>query len=238
MDSVDNQDTVGLVERYVQSWIAKQLLIAKAEEQGGYKKADIERKLLDYKYALIVHSYIEKLVNEQLNKVVTEEEIQKYYQEYQENFRLKYNIVRGKFLVIPKDAPNKANLKKLIMSQAASDAAALKSYCCQFAKDYSLDPTLWLNWNEIMSKTLFHQVRDKRRLFKKTKFTEIHDNAHHYYLRIDDYKVIGDIAPIELVKEQIVDVILYKRKLALANQIKEDILQQAKANNDYTIYEY
>lgn len=233
------QDTVGLLERYVQGWIAKQLLIAEAEkEQGEDQKADIERKLLNYKYALIVHRFVEKQVNAKLDKTVTEKEISAYYQEYQENFRLKYPVVKGKFLVIPKDAPNQSSLKKLMLSKQEADIATLKSYCCQFAKDYSLDDAIWLNWQEIITKTPFKQVRDKKRFLKKTDFTAIQDDGYTYYLKIDAYKVVGEIAPIALVRDQILDVILYKRKLELANQIKEDILQQAKANKDYIIYDY
>lgn len=237
-DVTNPQDSVELIEGYIQSWIAKQLMIAKAEEQGGYNKADIERKILDYRYALIVHSFIEKLVNAKLNKEVSQEEIQRYYQEHQENFRLKHNIVRGRFIVIPKDAPNKARLKTLLASKQEADIAALKSYCCQFAKDYSLDESVWLSWDDVIKSTPFNRVPDKTRLLKKTKCTEIQDDECSYYLKINAYKLINDTSPIDFVKDQMADIIIYKRKIALANQIKEGILQQAKANNDYTIYEH
>lgn len=238
VDLNNSQDTVGLVDRYVQSWVTKQVLIAKAEEQGEYKKVDIERKILDYKYALIVHSYIEKLVNAKLDTKITAEEINNYYQEYQENFALKHPIVQGKFVIVSKEAPNKSHLRRLLASKQEADIAYLKEYCLEFAKDYSLDDTIWLNWNEVITKTPFGKIKDKTRLLKKNNFTEIQDESHSYYLKIDAYKVVGDISPLELVEGQIKDVILYKRKLALANQIKEDILQQAKANNEFKIYDY
>ncbi len=232
------QDSLALVDRYIQSWVAKQVLISEAEEQGEYQQADIERKILAYKYDLIVHSYIEKLVNNKLNKSISEEEIHRYYQAYQDNFTLKYPVVRGKFIIVPKEAPNQSNLRKLLTSKQAADITALKNYCNQFAKDYSLDDTVWLNWSELISKTPFNKVPDKTRLLKKTNFTEIEDEACRYYLKIDAYRIIGDIAPFDLIKEQIMNVILYKRKLALANQIKEDLLQKAKTNHEVTIYNY
>lgn len=238
IDVANPQDSVELVGQYIQSWIAQQLMIAKAEEEGEYNKADIERKLLDYRYALIVHSFIEKLVNAKLSKAVSEEEIQHYYQEHQENFRLRHNIVRGRFVVIPKNAPNKARLKTLLTSKQAADIAALKSYCCQFAKDYSLDEAVWLSWDDVIKNTPFNKVPDKTKLLRKTKFTAIQDDTCSYYFKIDARKLINDTSPIEFVKDQLADIIIYKRKIALANQIREDILQQAKANNDYAIYEH
>jgi hypothetical protein len=238
VDLNNSQDTVGLVDRYVQSWVTKQVLIAKAEEQGEYKKSDIERKILDYKYALIVHSYIEKLVNAKLDTKIIAEEVNNYYQEYRENFALKHPIVKGKFIIVPKEAPNKSSLRKLLASKQEADMTYLKEYCLEFAKDYSLDDTIWLNWNEVITKTPFGKIKDKTRLLKQTNLTEIQDESHYYYLKIDAYKVVGDTSPLELVEGQIKDVILYKRKLALANQIKEDILQQAKANKEFKIYDY
>ena len=234
----NSKDSLECVERYIQSWLAKHLLASKAEAQGISQIGDIEKKVAEFRSALIMHNYIEKLVNEKLDKNLTEEVIQDYYQANQENFRLKHNIVKGKFLVIPKSAPNTINLKSVIASKKEEDSIALQAYCSEFAKDYSLDENIWLKWDDIVTKTPFNKVPDKTRLLKRTSFTEVQDEAYRYYLKIEAYKITNDIAPLELVKDQIADVLLYKRKIELANQIKEDILQQAKANNDYTIYEY
>ncbi|MEM9326463.1 MAG: peptidyl-prolyl cis-trans isomerase, partial [Bacteroidota bacterium] len=49
------EDSVGLVEKYAQDWVRKQLMIARALGEIQYNEAEIERKVLDYKYSLIVH---------------------------------------------------------------------------------------------------------------------------------------------------------------------------------------
>jgi len=233
------KDSLEWVERYVHNWLAKQLLASKAEAQGIGQANDIEKKVNEFRTSLLAHNCIEKLVNERLGKRdLSEEEIQHYYQTNQENFKLRHNIVRGKFVVIPKSAPNIISLKGLITSKREEDAIALQAYCTEFAKDYSLNESIWLKWDDIVTKTPFSKVPDKTRLLKKTSFTEVQDETYRYYIKIEAYKITNDIAPLELVKNQITDVILYKRKVELVNQIKEDILQQARANNDYTIYEY
>jgi hypothetical protein len=233
----NNKDSLAWVERYIQSWLAKHLLVSRAEAQGIGQIGDIEKKVAEFRTALMVHNYIEKSVNEKLDKSLTEQEIQTYYQTHQDNFRLKHNIVRGKFVIIPKSAPSITDLKHLLISKKEEDNIRLRSYCSEFAKDYSLDDQIWLKWDEIITKTPFSKVPDKTRLLKRTSFTEVQDEAHRYYLKIEAYKITNDIAPLELVKEQIADILLYKKKIELANQIKEDVLQQAKANNEYTIYE-
>jgi hypothetical protein len=237
--TTNTKDSLEWVEHYIQNWLTKQLLVSKAEAQEVIQTNDIEKKVHEFRTSLIAHNYIEKLVNERLNKKhLTTEEIQHYYETNQENFKLRHNIVRGKFMVIPKTAPNIVSLKGLIISKKVEDSIALEAYCSEFAKDYSLNESNWLKWDDIVTKTPFSKVPDKTRLLKRASFTEVQDEAYRYYIKIEAYKITNDIAPLELVKNQIIDVLLYKRKLELANQIKEEILQQAKVNNDYTIYEY
>ncbi|OJW66637.1 MAG: hypothetical protein BGO68_01660 [Candidatus Amoebophilus sp. 36-38] len=231
------QDSLELVGRYIQNWLAKQLLASQAEVYENNHPSDIEKKVAEFRSALVTHNYIQKLVSEKLNKQVSEEGIISYYETNQDDFRLKHNIVKGKFIIIPKNAPNIQNLKKLIISTEEADLLEIQTYCSQFAKDYSLDEKVWLKWDDLITKTPFRKIPDKTRLLKRTSFTEVQDQLYRYYLKIDAYKIINDIAPLELVKDQIVNVIIYKRKIELINQIKQDILEQAKANNDYIIYE-
>ena len=227
-----------IIKQYVENWVAKQLLIAEAQKNDAYNKADIERRVLDYRYALLVHNHIKKLVNAQLDREVEAQEIETYYQGQSENFTLRHNFFKGRFVVIPQNAPRKAQLRKLLIAQGEQNLKALQSYCLQFAKDYSLDEDKWLQWDELIRGTTLGNVRDKARLLKHNKVLRTSDGAHLYYFKIDEYRTINDIAPLVFVRDQIKDIIVYKRKIQLANKIKENILQQAKNNDHCAIYEY
>ena len=232
------EDNAEIVTQYIQSWVAKQLLIAEAEARNEYNKAEIERKVLDYRYALLVHSFIEKLVNTQLNREVSDEETASYYQAHQEDFVLRSNIFRGKFVVLPKDAPNRNRLRPLLMGNKQEQLVALRSYCLQFAQNYALDETVWLPWDELLKGTPFNDARDKTKLLSTGRLLQASDDDHFYYFKITEYRRVGDISPLAFVSDQIADIIVYKRKIALANKIKKDILQQAKGNNNCVIYEH
>ena len=227
-----------IVEQYIQRWLSKQLLIAEAEASSDYNKAEIERRVLDYRYALLVHSFIEKLVNTQLNREVSDEEIATYYQTHQANFALQANIFKGKFVVIPKEAPNRAKLQSLLMGKSKEKHTALRSYCSQFAKNYALDESGWLSWDELIKGTPFDNARDKTKRLSKGGLLWTTDRKHIYYFKIDEYRLVGDVSPLVFVSDQIADIILYKRKIDLANKIKKDLLQQAKKNNNCIIYEH
>ena len=228
-----------IVDHYIQNWVSKRLLIAEAEANSMQKKADIEQRVLEYRYALLVHGFIEKLVNAQLNKEVSEEEILAYYQENQESFALRYNIFKGKFVVLPKNRPNGVKLRSLLVAEKSEKSqVALKKYCLQFAKDYALDDTVWLQWEELIKATPFSKVRDKAKLLKKGVLLQTSDDEYFYYFKVEDFRLVNDVSPLEFVRNQIMDIIIYKRKIDLANKIKKDILQKSKNSNNCAVYDH
>ena len=83
-DATNASDSTDIVDRYVRSWIKKQLLINKAAEEIDFDEAELSRKILDYRYALMVHEYKQLHIDNNLNTDVTEEEIQSYYDDHQD----------------------------------------------------------------------------------------------------------------------------------------------------------
>ena len=69
------QDSVSIVTQYVDSWIKKQLTISKASKELDFDKSNIERKILDYRYALMVHEFETHYINQHLDKDISEDEI-------------------------------------------------------------------------------------------------------------------------------------------------------------------
>ena len=131
--NLSEQDSITRVESYMKNWVKKQLLISEAANKIEFDEAEIARKVLDYRYALMVYEYEKYYINQELSKTVTDEEIEEYYSENRANFALKQNIIRGIFVKTPKEAPNIPKVRRLIKSKTAKNREELKSYCFQFA---------------------------------------------------------------------------------------------------------
>ena len=104
-EAINSSDSTDIAERYIRSWIKKQLLIDEAASRIDFDEAELSRKILDYRYALMVHEFKQYYINQQLQTQVTEDEIQSYYDSNKDNFELKQNIIRGIFIKLPKEAP-------------------------------------------------------------------------------------------------------------------------------------
>lgn len=229
-------DSADLIERYVKSWIKKQLMISEAASKVEFDESEIERKILDYRYALMVHKFEEYYVSKELNTKVTEEQINQYYKNNIDNFELKQNIIRGIFIKVPKEAPKLEKVKQLLNSSVKRDKAELISYCFRFATTYSLEDSVWLNFDEVIKNTPLMDIPNKVQFLKENKYVETSDNNYAYFLKLKEFKISDQISPLEFVKDQITTIIINKRKLELANQLEEEIYNRAQKNNDFEIY--
>ena len=230
------EDSANLINRYVNSWVRKQLLINEASQKINFDLPAIERKVLDYKYALMVHEYKMYHVNEKLDTLVTDEEIQEYYEDNKDNFELKQNIIRGYFIKITKDAPKFNKLVKLINSNKEDDLKELKSYCFRFAESYFLEDSIWINFDEVIQNTPFVSITNKVEFLKSNNFVQEEEDSFNYLLKVKEYKISDQISPLEFVRNDIKQIILNKRKVAIANQLEEDVFKAATKSEKYEIY--
>jgi hypothetical protein len=233
---VSATDSSNLVNRYVTSWVKKQLLIDEAAEKINFDIAAIDRKVLDYKYALMVHEYKKYYVNQKLDTSISEEEVKGYFEENKSNFELKQNIIRGYFIKIAKNAPKIKKLKNLVLSTKDSDFNELKSYCFRFADTYFLEDTVWINFDEVIRNTPFVSITNKAQFLKVNSYVEEDDQEFKYILRLKEYKISDQTSPLEFVRNDIKQIILNKRKVAIANKLEEDVFEKAKQSNKYEIF--
>ncbi len=234
--STSPEDSASRVKRYVNSWIKKQLLIDEAATKINFNEAEIERKILDYRYSLMGYEYQSYYINQHLNKNITEEEILEYYEQNLDNFPLKQNIIRGKFIKVPTEAPKINQVQFWIKSVKPEDLESLREYCLTFATIYSLEDSVWLNFEEITKNTPLAELPNKVDFLKKTRYTEFGDEESLYFLKIVEYKISDDISPLDVVHEQIKNILVNKRKVELARNLEEDVYERAKKNNEFEIY--
>jgi len=233
---ISESDSAKRMESYIKNWVKKQLLISEAASKIDFNEADIDRKVLDYRYALMVYEYEKYFINQKLNIEVTEEEIKEYYKQNQQNFELKQNITKGIFLKIPKVAPNQKRVKLWVKSKKESDRERLKSYCFQFATSYSLDDSTWVNFDEVIKNTPLVSIPNIVQFLRTNSYIETEDDAFTYLFNIYDYKISDQISPLSFVRDDIENIIINRRKINLANQLEEEVYKRADQNNDFEIY--
>ena len=234
---VGKEDSIQILERYINSWVKKQLILTQAETNVSFNEAELERRVMDYRYDLVVYEYKKKYILENLDTVVSEEEIEDYYNKNLDNFELKRNIVKSIFVMVPNDAPRLNRVKSLIKLENEEDLNDLKSYCFRFAARYVLEDTIWFEFDEVIKSTPFARIPDKVQFLKDNKYAEVNDSSFTYLINIRDYKISDQQSPLSFVRDQITNIILNKRKVELVNQMEKEIYNQGVKNKEFEIFE-
>ena len=229
------EDSVILVNNIIQNWIKQQLILNVAEKNLNEEKKDVEKKLTEYRNSLITYIYETELIRERLDTVVSNEEIEKYYNNNKQNFELKDNIIKVLYLKVKKDAPKIKKIKQWYRSASSKDRKLLEEYCFQFASDFRLDDETWLSFDELLKRIPINPF-DKETFLRNNRYIELEDSTDLYLVNIREKKIRESQSPLSFVKDDIRVLIINKRKLDLIKKMEKAIYDEALQNNDFEIY--
>lgn len=233
---ISKEDSIDLIERHIKGWIKKQLLISEAQKQLTFDEVELERRVLDYRYALMMHEFEKYTIHRNLDSNITEEEIADYYDENIENFELKQNIIRGYFIQLSKDAPNLGRFRYLLRSNRGDHIEELKSYAYSYGTKVHLNDSVWVNFEDVINNTPLMEIPNKTDFLRRNTYYEMPDDNYFYFLKITQYKIQNDTSPLEFVRDDIQKIVLNKRKVRLAKDLEEEIYENAVKNDGFKIY--
>lgn len=231
-------DSANLAQRYVQSWIKKQVMIKEASQNIAVSQAELDKKLLDYKYALIVYEYEKEYVEKHLNKEVSADEIAMYYEQNRDNFTLKEIIVRANFIKMDKNLSQNTQVSRLMNKSNNGGQNELRELAIKSAANYFLEDSTWVKFDEIIANSPLSENENRVQLLTKgPRLIKVEDDQYNYYFNILEYKLQDQVPPVEFVKDEITKIIINKRKVTLAEALQNEVYKRAQENNEFKLYE-
>ena len=232
------EDSAARISSYVNSWIRKQLVLLEAAKNIDINEAEVERKVLDYRYSLIGYEFQNFYIKKNLNDSISSGEVQEYYKTHIDNFILKQNIVQCTYIKVPKTAPRISRIKELMYSSKPKDLSELKSYCLSFSAAYQLPDSTWMEFDKLTANSPLAEIPNKIQFLHNYKFYEMGDDKFLYFLKIDGYKISDSASPIEFVAEDIKNIILNKRKVELAKKLEDEVYENAVKRKDFEVFNH
>ncbi|ARV06072.1 hypothetical protein BTO04_04855 [Polaribacter sp. SA4-10] len=229
---INKQDSIVLVKSYIQDWAIKQLLLKQAEKNSSLEEVNkIDNLVKDYKESLLINNYKEQLIKQKLDTIISEEEIEKYYNLNKENFKLNVELVKVKYLHFNRNIKDKKEIIDLFKSDNIEDLEELEKQELSFIF-HQFNDSIWRQLDNILLKVPF----SKEKLLKKTKLTQEQDSLGLYLVAIKDVLQRNSIAPLSYIKPTIKQMILHRRKIELIRDIEKIIVKDATQNNNFKIY--
>jgi len=232
---VSSQDSILLVNNYINNWVKQQLLLSKAQLNLENKVDKFDELVKKYREDLFINSYKEAVVKQYLDTGITVEDIDKFYSENNQNFKLNEELVKLKFIKIGKDVLNKKDLIKLFKSSKKEDLDSLHSKEL-FLKSYHLNDSIWVKYSDVMTKIPVFKSEDKKQLLKKDSFLQKEDSLSLYLVTIKQVLNRNEIAPKSYITPTIKQMILHQRKLLLLRNIEETLIDDANKKQQFEIY--
>ncbi|MEI7595962.1 MAG: hypothetical protein WCK02_09460 [Bacteroidota bacterium] len=229
------QDSIVFVQNYINSWIKQNLLLSTAEKNLPTDQKDFQNLIDEYRNSLLIFTYEKELVRQKLDTSVTDAQIEKYYKENQNQFQLKYNIIKVLYVKVPLKAPDLQNLKKYLKSDNEVDRTKLEDYCHKYAINYFLDNESWLVFDDFLKEVPI-TTYDQENYLKNNRFVEIKDSTSQYFVNIKGFQIKESISPFNFEKDNIKSLILNQRKLELIDKMGTQIFVDAQKKGNFEIY--
>ncbi len=229
------KDSLLITRNFIENWVRQKLVIQQAEKNLTSAQMDFTKQLDNYKNSLIIYTYENALVRQKLDTLITEEEVQNYYDANQQNFLLKDNIVQMQYVKLPLKSTIAKQIKKLLSSDNQDDKNKLSEMCERNAADYFLDNENWLLFNDLL-KQIPIKTYNQEEFLKNHRDFEYQDSLFIYLVRFKDFKIKETVSPLNFEEQRIRDIILNKRKIDMIGRMQDDIFSNAQKKNVFEIY--
>jgi hypothetical protein len=231
---LNHSDSLQFTEDYIKSWVKQELILQKAEENLTNKQKDVTRELNEYKNSLLIYRYKNALVSQKLDTVVTSEQIDNYYSDFKQRFVLQNHIVKAIYVKVPKEMASQTKLLKMC-EQYHADESELQTFSYQYAKKFDYFNHQWTNFYEVIQNTPFI-IDDQNKFLKQKKYIDRTDDSYYYLLYIEDFRLKGDISPIDFVQDRIKSLILNKRKLNFLRNLEDEVYREGLKHSKFKIF--
>ena len=235
-ENISPEDSTLIVSNFITRWATQQLLIDRAKYNlSQTQQQEFDELVKNYKNELYTKAYADALVARQLDTTFNQEEIENYFQEHLENFRLNEDLVKLRFINLDKNSLDFQEMKKKFVRFNEKDKIELDKIALQF-KGYSFNDSVWVSTRSVYDRIGPLNDGNKSQLLKKSNFLQLEDSLEVYLVYVNDVLLRNDQAPLEYATSTIKQIILNRRKAELVKELEKDITRDAIENEQFEIY--
>ena len=230
------QDSLLRYKNFVELWAKEKLLYdLSLTNLSQSKKNELDLLIEKFKIDLYINSYKDLIVNSRIDSIVTNEEIESYYNANIDNFTLNETLLKYRYLKVPSDNININRIRRYIQRLSNDDRDLLDSLNFQFA-ELKLNDSLWFAERDVISSIEFINQTNKSNFMRVNRLYEIKDDQYINYFIVKDLLKSGNIPPLSYLYDRIKLNIINQRKIDLIKNINKEILNDALKSSKYEIY--
>lgn len=227
------EDSALVVRAYVERWVRNAVIMREAEKNLP-PDLDVDEMVRDYRSSLVQQNYQKKLLASELDSVITQEELDQFYEKNRDQYQLDVPVARVLYLKVPLKAPRQQELRTWWNSNRPADRDQLQRYAGEYAATALLSDSTWYKTTEL-AEVLPRGAINPNQIEAKREFTQRDDNFL-YFFRLLEVVQRREPAPQGYVEEQARKFILHQRKKKILEQMTQTIYDQALRDKDVEVY--
>ncbi|MCH2235179.1 MAG: hypothetical protein MK078_13090 [Crocinitomicaceae bacterium] len=234
-DDFSIDDSIALLNELRDNWINDQILVNEAASSEGVEMDEIERKVNQYKNDLLIHDLLKTKVYENLDTVITDGEIQTYYNQHIDEFQLNDYLVKVLYLKVSEDAPDIDKITSAYKLRKPEHIEEIEIFAKIYASNFYYDMENWIYFDDLLKEVPLHDINKDKFIINKSKI-RFQENGYYYFLNVMDYKLKNTASPLSFEKDKIKERILSMRTKKLEQSLKEEMINNAYNNDEIEIY--
>jgi len=232
-EHLSKEDSTLLVNNFIDRWATRQLLMEKAKINLSEEKQKAYEELIEnYRLELYTKGYKDIIATRELDSVISEDQLKKFYEENKSSFLLNEELVQLRYIHVGKNNTSISKIKQQLNRFNQEDKEELTKKLIQF-KTHSLNDSAWVQAVSVLNAIPVITHKNFDQLLKKSNFIELQDSLGVYLIHVKDVLLRNEVAPIDYVKPTIVQIILNGRKLETIKKIEKDIIEDAIRNKNF-----
>ena len=231
--NISFEDSVELANKIISEWATSKLLLQNAQNNlNENEKESIDEKSKKYRDNLILSDYKNKISKNNPDTVVTDNEINVFYETNSKNFTLYNEIIQGRYLKLNKNNFNINEIKRRFNRFNLGDRNFFDSISIQLL-NYSFNDSTWINKNLFFNKIPALNNDEIQRIVKNNLFYIKEDSLALYLIKINKYKKANDYAPLDYIYERIKELISNRKRIDYLIKIEKELIEDALIKKTY-----
>ena len=231
--NISFEDSVELANKIISEWATSKLLLQNAQNNlNENEKESIDEKSKKYRDNLILSDYKNKISKNNPDTVVTDNEINVFYETNSKNFTLYNEIIQGRYLKLNKNNFNINEIKRRFNRFNLGDRYFFDSISIQLL-NYSFNDSTWINKNLFFNKIPALNNDEIQRIVKNNLFYIKEDSLALYLIKINKYKKANDYAPLDYIYERIRELISNRKRIDYLIKIEKELIEDALIKKTY-----
>jgi len=227
------EDSARLSQDFIDNWVKHHLLVEVASENLSGRLSEIERQAKEYRESLLIEAYLQQWVDQNLDTAMSREQIQTFYDENAEQFRLQETVYRIEYAI--GDA-GKINLDsvRFWLRNMERNRGNLDRYCSSACIDYQVNGTKWYSQDDLERNFPGEDIQPER--LEGSDWIQVNDQDRVALFRVLERKRKGEPMPLAYCRTDINKRIMNRRHRELIKATYRDLYIEGGKHDHFEIY--